>query len=90
VRAQFPDVEKKIKIIELSSPIPNDPVIFRKDMPEKMKQEIADALIKFAATPEGLDVLKKLSSVTSLVHTTDAAYDSTRAAVKELGNIGNL
>jgi phosphonate transport system substrate-binding protein len=90
VRAQFPDVEKKIKIIELSSPIPNDPVIFRKDMPEKMKKEIADALIKFAATPEGLDVLKKLSSVTSLVHTTDAAYDSTRAAVKELGNIGNL
>jgi phosphonate transport system substrate-binding protein len=90
VRAQFPDVAKKIKIIELSSPIPNDPVIFRKDMPEKMKKEIADALIKFAATPEGLDVLKKLSSVTSLVHTTDAAYDSTRAAVKELGNIGNL
>jgi phosphonate transport system substrate-binding protein len=90
VRAQFPDVEKKIKIIALSSSIPNDPVIFRKDMPEKMKKEIADALIKFAATPEGLDVLKKLSSVTSLVHTTDAAYDSTRAAVKELGNIGNL
>jgi phosphonate transport system substrate-binding protein len=90
VRAQFPDVEKKIKIIALTSPIPNDPVIFRKEMPENMKKEIADALIKFAATPEGLDVLKKLSSVTSLVHTTDAAYDSTRAAVKELGNIGNL
>lgn len=90
VRAQFPDVEKKIKIIELSSPIPNDPIIFRKDMPENMKKEIADALIKFAATPEGLDVLKKLSSVTALVHTTDAAYDDTRAAVKELGNLGNL
>lgn len=90
VRAQFPDIEKKVKIIELSPPIPNDPIVFRKDLPEKMKKEIADALIKFAATPEGLDVLKKLSSVTALVHTTDAAYDTTRAAVKELGNVGNL
>lgn len=87
VRTQFPDVEKKIKIIELSPSIPNDPIIFRKDMPEKMKNEIAEALIQFAKTPEGLDILKKLSSVTSLVHTTDAAYDETRAAVKELGNI---
>ncbi len=87
VRAQYPDVEKKIKILELTSAIPNDPVIFRKDMPENMKREIAKALIDFAATPEGLDVLKKLSSVTSLAPVTDKDYDSTRAAVKELGSI---
>ena len=50
-----------------------------------MKKEIAEALIKFAATPEGLEVLKKLSSVTGLNHTTDRDYDTTRAAVKALG-----
>ncbi len=86
VREQYPDVEQKIKIVELTSSIPNDPVIFRKDMPEEMKKEIAEALIKFAATPEGLEVLKKLSSVTGLNHTTDRDYDSTRAAVKALGS----
>ena len=88
VRAQYPDVEKKIAIIELTSPIPNDPVVFRKDMPEEMKKKIADALIRFAASPEGLEVLKKLSSVTGLVPTTDKAYDETRAAVKALGKTG--
>lgn len=86
VREQYPDVEQKIKIIELTTAIPNDPVIFRKDMPEAMKKEIGEALIKFAATPEGLEVLKKLSSVTGLNHTSDAEYDSTRAAVKALGS----
>ena len=50
-----------------------------------MKNKISDALIAFAATPEGLDVLKKLSSVTGLKKITDSEYDSTRAAVKELG-----
>lgn len=88
VKAQYPDVEKKIKIIELSSSIPNDPVVFRKDMPEEMKNKIAEALIRFAASPEGLEVLKKLSSVTGLKHTTDKAYDETRAAIKALGAKG--
>ncbi len=86
VREQYPDVEKKIKIVELTSPIPNDPVIFRKEMPEEMKREISAALVKFAATPEGLEVLKKLSSVTGLAPTTDKDYDATRAAVKALGS----
>jgi phosphonate transport system substrate-binding protein len=88
VKAQYPDVADKIKIIELSSPIPNDPVVFRKDMPEEMKSTIAAALIAFAATPEGLTVLKNLSSVTGLAPTTDSAYDSTRVAIKELGDVG--
>ena len=45
------------------------------------------ALIAFAATEKGLDVLKKLSSVTGLKPTTDKDYDSTRASVKELGTL---
>lgn len=88
LREQYPDVEKKIMIIELTSSIPNDPIVFRKDMPEEMKKRIADELIRFAATPEGLNVLKKLSSVTGLAHTTDKAYDDSRAAVKALGKEG--
>lgn len=86
VKSQYPDVEQKVKIIELSSPIPNDPIIFRKDMPEEMKEKITDELIKFAKTPEGQRVLKELSSVTGLVKTNDEAYNETRAAVKALGS----
>lgn len=88
VLEQYPDVEKKVTILELTSSIPNDPVIFRKDMPEGMKKTISEALIKFAASPEGLIVLKKLSSVTGLAPCTDKDYDDTRAAVKSLGQAG--
>ena len=87
VKAQFPDVEQKVKIIGLSSDIPNDPIIFRKDMPEEMKQKICIEMIKFAKTIDGQRVLKQLSSVTGLVPTTDKDYDETRAAVKALGGI---
>lgn len=87
VRAQFPDVEKKIKIVELSPAIPNDPIVFRKDLPAAMREKIIDELIAFAKTPEGADILNKLSSITGLDRCTDADYDATRADIKVLGQM---
>ncbi len=84
---QFPDVEKKIKIIGLTQEIPNDPIIFRKEMPEEMKSKIIEALISFSKTPEGSEALKKISSVTGLNLISDKDYDSTRATVKALGQL---
>lgn len=85
VKSQYPDVESQIKILELSSAIPNDPVIFRKDMPEEMKQKIIDALVKFVGTPEGKEALLNLSSVTGLNPTSDKEYNSTREMLRALG-----
>jgi phosphonate transport system substrate-binding protein len=89
VAQQFPDVEKKIKIIELTTPIPNDPIVFRKDMPEDMKKTLIKAMIDFAVTPEGLDALGKLSSITGLAPCTDKDFDATRDAVKALAGAKN-
>ncbi len=85
VKSQYPDVEAKIKIIELTTPIPNDPIVFRKDLPEEMVTKVSDALVAFAKTPEGQETLQKLSSVTGLIPTTDEQYDSTREILKSLG-----
>jgi phosphonate transport system substrate-binding protein len=85
VRAQYPDVEKKVKIIQLSSDIPNDPIVFRKDMPEPMKKTLIDAFIAFSKTPEGLKALKAISSVTGFERVNDSFYDDTRAAIQSLG-----
>lgn len=85
VKSQYPDVEDKIKIIALTTPIPNDPIVFRKEMPEEMKRTLCAALIKFAQTSEGQKVLKQLSSITALKPVTDKDYDETRAMVKSLG-----
>ena len=84
VLAQYPDVEKKIKIVALTSAIPNDPIVFRKDLPEEMKNAVIESLIQFTATPEGLEAMKKLSSITGLKRCTDKDYDATRDAVKAL------
>lgn len=84
VKAQYPDVEQKIKIIGLTSDIPNDPIVFRKDLPPQIEEEVIQGLIAFAKTTEGLKVLKDLSSITGFKICTDKDYDETRATIKAL------
>lgn len=86
VKTQFPDVEQKIKIIELTSDIPNDPIVFRKDLPEEMKKNIQQALMKFIKTPEGNKAFHDLYGVTDFKESTDKDYDSVRDILKSLGH----
>lgn len=88
VKTQYPDVEKKVKIIELSEPIPNDPIVFRKDMPEEMKEKIVDTLLQFAATPEGQKALDLMLGATNLKKSTDSDYDSVREMLSALAPEG--
>lgn len=85
VKTQYPDVEEKVTILKLTAEIPNDPIAFRKDLPEDVKTKIADAFIKFVATPAGKESFKALYSVTDLKKATDADYDGVRAMLKSLG-----
>lgn len=85
VKTQYPDVEEKIQIIELTEPIPNDPIVFRKDLPEDMKKTIADAFMKFVQTPEGKVTFEKVYGVTDLKLASDRDYDSVREMLKSLG-----
>lgn len=85
VLTQYPDVEKKIKIVELSEPIPNDPIIFRKDMPEEMKAKIVDAIFAFVATPEGKEAFNKIYGVTEFKKASDVDYEPVRKMLNDLG-----
>lgn len=84
VKTQYPDVESKVKIIELSEPIPNDPIAFRKDIPEEMKEKIVDALLQFAATEEGKKALDLMVGATNFKKASDADYDTVRELLKTL------
>ena len=86
VKTQFPDVESKVKIVELTTEIPNDPFVFRKDLPVEMKTQIQEALIRFVKTEEGKKAFHELYGITDLTKTTDADYDSVRKILKELGH----
>lgn len=85
VRTQYPDVEEKIKIIELTDSIPNDPIVFRHGMPEEVKKNIIDALMKLVATEEGKEAFEKLYGVTDLQAATDADYGSVKKMLNTLG-----
>lgn len=85
VLKKYPDVEKKLRIIEVSEPIPNDPLVFRHDLPEVMKEKITTSLLAFVGTPEGKEIFEKMYGVTGLKKATDADYDTVREMLRELG-----
>ncbi|MGZ3689849.1 MAG: phosphate/phosphite/phosphonate ABC transporter substrate-binding protein [Pseudobdellovibrio sp.] len=78
VLTQYPDVEKKVVILSLSDPIINDPIVFRKDMPEEMKSKIVEAMISFLGTTEGKAAFNAIYGITEVKKATDADYDSAR------------
>lgn len=80
---QYPDVTDKIKIIGLTPEIPNDPIVFRKDMPENMKLEITNALLDFIKTPDGRDAFNAMYSVTDLKLATDDDYKIVRSLLTQ-------
>ena len=85
VKTQYEDVEDKVKIVELTDAIPNDPIVFRKELPEEMKTQIVDALLAYVKTEEGKQVFYDLYGVNGLVKSTDARYDGVREMLKKLG-----
>lgn len=84
VLTQFPDVEQQVKILAMTEAIPNEPFVFRKDMPEEMKKAICDALLAFIATEEGKKTFEALYRISELRRVTDADYDVVRKMLEEL------
>lgn len=82
---QYPDVVEKVSILSLSEPIPNDPIAFRKEMPEEMKETIAKAFIDFVKTEEGKKAFQSIYGVTDLKVATDKDYEAVNAMFKTLG-----
>jgi phosphonate transport system substrate-binding protein len=85
IAPQHPDVYDKVKIIALTEPIPNDPVVFRKGLPSPIKSAIIDALLEFQKTPEGKASLMTIASVEGFVKATDADYQAVRELVSRYG-----
>ena len=83
VKTQFKDVESKVKIIHLTDPLPNDPIVFRADMPEKIKTDTINALLSYLATKEGQDIFMEILSITELVKCSDDRYNDVRNMLKE-------
>lgn len=81
VKTQFPDVEDKVKVITITEPIPNDPFVFRKDLPKEITDKFIAALKKYIATPEGKQSFENIYSVEGVVDTNDEAYNGLREMI---------
>lgn len=81
VMTQFPDIEKKVKIIELTEKIANDPFVFRKDLPPELSEKLVNAFLKYISTDEGKMIFRNIYSVDGLVRSTDKDYDGLRQMI---------
>ncbi len=85
VKTQYPDVYEKIKILQLTGPIPNDPLAFRKDLTDELKNKIADSLQRYIKTTEGAKVLLDMYHITGFKVAADKDYDVVRGYLKDIG-----
>jgi len=86
IREEAPDVIQKVRILELSQPIPNDTVSFGPDLPEDIRDQILTALASFAANdPDGFATAFDAYSWGSVALTDDSEFDFIRGLVQELG-----
>jgi phosphonate transport system substrate-binding protein len=81
VQSKFPDVDKKVIILAKTDPIPNDPIVFSKDVPPDLAMKIVIALVKITSTEVGKKILMDLYSVDGLVRASDADYNTLRAVM---------
>lgn len=84
VLTQFPDVEERVRILAVTDKIPNDPFVFRKDLPEDIRDRFIDAVKKFLATEEGRTIFRNIYSVEGLVDATDSDYDLLREMIRTI------
>lgn len=84
VKTQFPDVESKVKIITTTEKIPNDPFVFRKDLPAEITTKFIAALKKYIATEAGKTVFRNIYSVDGIIETTDEDYNGLREMIKSV------
>jgi phosphonate transport system substrate-binding protein len=85
IQADHPDVMDKVVVIKVSSNIPNDGVQFSPVVPQKLRDQIVDALLALAATPEGKAAISTAYQWTALEKHDDSFYDAFRQVLQAAG-----
>jgi phosphonate transport system substrate-binding protein len=82
-----PDVFEKVRILSLSQQIPNDTMSFSPEFPEELRQQVTDAMVKFAGSEECAQSIcsEDFYGWTGMEPTNDAFYDPVRQLIDVLG-----
>jgi phosphonate transport system substrate-binding protein len=82
------DVANEVVVFAYGPEIPNDGVAVAGDLPDDLKQEITDALMAYAETEEGAEVLDSIYQITAFTEPNLGALELVRQAVDQLGYEG--
>lgn len=79
------DVANEVVVFAYGPEIPNDGVAVVGSLPDDLKQEIKDALLAYADTEEGVEVLDSIYGITAFTEPNLGSLQIVRDAVEELG-----
>ncbi len=82
IEAEYPDVKDVVCILGYSDYIPNDGIVVRKGLDPELVEQITQAMIDIAATPEGKKLTETLFFVTGFARVDASAYDIVREVSK--------
>jgi phosphonate transport system substrate-binding protein len=85
IQEDFPDVMERVRVIQVSAPIPNDGVQFHPSVPAEMKEQIVEALLAIADTEEGAEALGQAYQWDALERHGDDFYDPFRQVLQAAG-----
>jgi len=87
IRTEAPDVMQKVRILAVSSAIPNDTLSFGPEFPADVRTQIEEALVAFAQTEAwGTSIgSADFYGWSGIAPATDAEYDMVRAMVEATG-----
>lgn len=78
---EYADVAERVSVVSVTRPIPNDPVVFGRNMNKKLAYQICNVMIKFMSTPEAKTSLGDLFGIDGFVRSDDADYNVLREAI---------
>jgi phosphonate transport system substrate-binding protein len=90
LRQEAPDVVQKVRILAISSGIPNDTMSFSPDFPEDLRQSIIDAVMAYLESPACQELQETICSPdfyewTGAAPITDENFDGIRLMMEQQG-----
>lgn len=84
---EAPDIMQQVRILDITSEIPNDTLSFGPDFPAELRTQIEEALIAFAETPEWAESIghQDFYAWDGIEPAADAEYDIVRTVVEQQG-----
>ncbi len=81
---ESPDVFSRTSVIYRAAPLPNEPVVFRKGLPAKVREKVIASFLKCPENQECRDALRALNGVTGFRKTDGSEYNSLREIIRSL------